>query len=764
MRHLGRTIDSKLRYATALILVLALTSIGLMYVSLHSLSEERQRVSTARRITKGVFELTILAKDYITSPSERAAKQWNDRVNSIQHLVERTRSFPGSQRVGDRLRDGLLEMNSAFSELKFLSKKVSAAESGSGAAARLAQLEISLVYMGHRTSGLAKQIADATEERAEALEGQAFYVVVLTSLLLSAFIVALLLVIRFRLRDSFAALLESIQMVTDGKSSRRQRWEFGEDEIGTLFSKFQEMSEKIESRYSKLVLELREAKQKADAANQAKSNFLANISHEIRTPLSVIDGYSTLLREGNDDEKTESLAKIHWNVRYATNLINDILDLAKIESGKLKVLKESVVLKRELPIILSSLRDRAMAKGLVFRASVEGTIPGTIFTDKMKLEQILLNLVGNAIKFTEKGEVTAVFSLDEEGKLRVLVSDTGIGLTSEQAKCLFAPFSQADPSITRRFGGTGLGLVLSRRMARLLGGNVSLVRSEPGEGSSFLFELDPGSLEGVEGITELSEDLSYVKTERRPDEGELYGLRLLLAEDNEDLRDLFRVRLESAGASVLIATNGREAAEAAMDPTRNFDLILMDIQMPEMDGYTATKLLRESGVQIPIVACTARLMKEERIRGAEVGMSAYLEKPVQVDQLISLCRRLTLGAGDDSATSNKLSSYSDFHGNAKLHPLLIQFARRVPAYEKEIRESSKVGSLAFIHSLDRCRGVLSSFGFYAVADRVAEIESLLEGNQSSESIEELVQRISLDLQAIYKTYAMDERGASNLTH
>ncbi|MCB0311039.1 MAG: response regulator, partial [Bdellovibrionales bacterium] len=238
--------------------------------------------------------------------------------------------------------------------------------------------------------------------------------------------------------------------------------------------------------------------------------------------------------------------------------------------------------------------------------------------------------------------------------------------------------------------------------------------------------------------------------------------KILLAEDNQVNQKLARAILEKAGYNVDVVSNGRQVL-CSLENSR-YDLILMDIQMPEMDGYTATKLLRESGVQIPIVACTARLMKEERIRGAEVGMSAYLEKPVQVDQLISLCRRLTLGAGDDSATSNKLSSYSDFHGNAKLHPLLIQFARRVPAYEKEIRESSKVGSLAFIHSLDRCRGVLSSFGFYAVADRVAEIESLLEGNQSSESIEELVQRISLDLQAIYKTYAMDERGASNLTH
>ncbi|MEZ4752610.1 MAG: hypothetical protein R3B54_18830 [Bdellovibrionota bacterium] len=158
MRYLGRTIDSKLKYATLLIFLFALTSIGLMYVSLNSLSEERQRVSTARRITKGVFELTILAKDYITGPSERAANQWDDRISSIQHLVERTRDFPGSQKVGDRLRDGILEMNAAFSELKYLSKNASAAETISGGAARLAQLEISLVYMGHRTRALPSRL------------------------------------------------------------------------------------------------------------------------------------------------------------------------------------------------------------------------------------------------------------------------------------------------------------------------------------------------------------------------------------------------------------------------------------------------------------------------------------------------------------------------------------------------------------------------------------------------------------------------------
>ena len=403
---------------------------------------------------------------------------------------------------------------------------------------------------------------------------------------------------------------------------------------------------------------LKIAMEAAEAANRSKSAFLANMSHEIRTPMSAILGYTELLLEP-DQTAGDRLKHINTIRRSGTHLltvINDILDLSKIESGQMTLEVMACSPGEIVTEIASIMRVKAEEKGLSFSARIDGEMPQIIQTDPTRLRQILMNLIGNAIKFTEMGRVRVNLSLvgpadGPNPQLRFDVTDSGIGLTLEQRGRLFQPFAQADASTSRKFGGTGLGLVISRHLARAMGGDIT-VESVLGSGSQFTATIPTGPLAGIKMLSRFSDSITRANPEvRNTDESVRLNCRILLAEDGLDNQALISYHLRKAGAVVTIVENGKIACETVEEAMQSgqmeqFDLILMDMQMPELDGYAATARLRTAGFVRPIIALTAHAMAQDREKCLAAGCTDYLTKPIKRGLLLEALQRHWAGATD----------------------------------------------------------------------------------------------------------------------
>lgn len=409
---------------------------------------------------------------------------------------------------------------------------------------------------------------------------------------------------------------------------------------------------------------LQEARRAADAANQAKTEFLSNMSHEIRTPLTAILGYVELLEDDNmasvPERRKEVLETIRSAGSHLLTIVNDILDLSKIDAGQLLVEHIETDIANLLRSIESLMRPRAAEKQLKFEVKFDTPIPTRAVTDPTRLRQILMNLLSNAIKFTAAGSVTlrlSVESEDAECVLRLAVEDTGMGITAEQARQLFSAFKQADATVTRRHGGTGLGLVICQRLAQLMGGHVELTASEPGKGSLFTAMIPMGLIAGAGCTSQLSAFTDSPSQVSSRTTVRLSG-RILLAEDLPVNQRLISFHLTKAGAEVDVAEHGGVALlmiEKARANGNPYDLLLTDIQMPEMDGYALARTLRKRGCDIPIVALTAHVMLDDLQKCMEAGCTDYASKPIDKAVLLEKCSQWLDGRGTEAVGDGRQS-------------------------------------------------------------------------------------------------------------
>lgn len=398
-----------------------------------------------------------------------------------------------------------------------------------------------------------------------------------------------------------------------------------------LKASYAQLENSVQARTNELLF----AKQAAENASLTKSTFLANMSHEIRTPLGAIMGFADLL--GSSDFKAEDfdsyLSIIKRNSTLLLRIIDDILDLSKVEAGKMDIEKTKFSLPDLIKDMTTMLNLKAQENSIRLVQENLTTIPNLVISDPTRLRQILNNVVGNAIKFTEKGEVLISVSF-LDNLLTIEVKDTGRGISEEQAGKLFQPFTQADAATNRKFGGTGLGLALTKNLCIMMGGDFVLLESSLGKGSCFkaTIKVDLPSKYDLNALPKSNSKIS--SSELMTNQNLLLDLKILLIEDSVDNQQLIKTVLKKSGASIDIANDGVEGTEKALGG--NYDIILMDIQMPRMDGIEAVKILRKKGYQKPIIALTAHAMREHKSEALNAGFTDYLSKPLERQPMLEM--------------------------------------------------------------------------------------------------------------------------------
>ncbi|PSU82268.1 hybrid sensor histidine kinase/response regulator [Photobacterium phosphoreum] len=371
----------------------------------------------------------------------------------------------------------------------------------------------------------------------------------------------------------------------------------------------------------KRLFDLQQARKQAESANKAKSQFIAMMSHEIRTPLNAVLGLMDLLSSsGLENEQQQWLGQMEQSAHLLLTIINDILDLSRIESGSFELFNSNINFSDSITLVKSQLQPEADKKKILLECNIDESIPTYIFSDKNRIIQIMFNLIGNAIKFTNMGSVKIVAS-KVDNNIEVSIFDTGIGIADNAQKKLFNPFHQADGSITRKYGGTGLGLTISQLLINKMQGNIT-IKSELGIGSCFtaIFPIHPAIVQ-IEKQTE--------KKQSKP----TISLNILLAEDSPTNQLVAKLMLERRGHKVTISNHGEEAISKLLQRHESFDLVLMDISMPVLDGLEATKYIRKLNIDTPIVALTANAMQSDQFLYNQAGMNGFLAKPIRPEEL-----------------------------------------------------------------------------------------------------------------------------------